>query len=123
MSTVQERIADVLSKHRVKYDSFDQSSDSWYCDGCFLYGRSRAHVEEHVADKLAEALNLTDEPKVYHVSYWDPCNGMSGHTQSRGYFATKELADKYIEPLAVGWDQNAYSVREIPVRTELEKSE
>jgi hypothetical protein len=120
MSAIQQRIADVLAEHRAKYDSFDQNMDSWYCDGCPGYYRTRSDVEQHVAEKIAEAVGLTGEPKVYHVSYWDPCNGIGGRSQSHGYFATEELANQYIEPRAVGWDQNAYSVYPYAVRTEVE---
>lgn len=55
---------------------------------------------------------------IYHVTYWDPCNGMGGHSQSRGFFATQELAEEYIEPRATGWDVNAYRITEIDVITE-----
>lgn len=59
--------------------------------------------------------------KVYHVTYWDPCNGMGGRSQSCGHFASRDLAEGYIAPRARGWDVNAYSVSEIDVIEELEQ--
>lgn len=56
--------------------------------------------------------------KVYSVSYWDPCNGMQGRSENRGLFATRELAQSYVEPRIQGkdnWDKNAYTIHEIEV--------
>ena len=69
---------------------------------------------------------VTDS-KVYQVRYWDPCNGIGGRSQSKGHFATREAAERFIndkvgEPGSAkrldpnNWDRDAYSISEIEVQ-------
>jgi hypothetical protein len=57
---------------------------------------------------------------IFKVTYWDPCNGMGGTTKTKGYFLTEKMAQRYIAPLAVGWDHDAYRIHPIEVQTEAE---
>jgi len=51
------------------------------------------------------------------VWYWDPCNGMGGRAESRGFFRHRVNAEAWIaERLAAdksGWEKDSYSIREI----------
>jgi hypothetical protein len=64
---------------------------------------------------------------VFRVSYWDPCNGINGRSADKGLFASRELAQAYInervgEPGSPqrlnpdNWDRDAYRIIEIPVQ-------
>lgn len=73
-------------------------------------------ARELLPELVAEVERLRAAPLfVYHVTYWDPCNGISGYSQSHGYFATEELAKAYVEPRSTGWDVNAYTITAIEV--------
>lgn len=53
MSNEVDRAAQILAAHRIKYDSLDQNTDSWYCEGCRTYYRTQEQGERHVAEILA----------------------------------------------------------------------
>lgn len=75
-------------------------------------------ARELLPELVAEIERLRAAPLfVYHVTYWDPCNGIGGHSQSHGYFATEDLAKAYVEPRSTGWDVNAYTITAIEVKS------
>ena len=61
------------------------------------------------------------------VWYWDPCNGIGGRSQEKGFFKNRQAAQEYINE-RVGepgsrrrldpnnWERDSYRIEELDVR-------
>ena len=67
-------------------------------------------------DFMAE-LEQIEKSSPCYVTYWDPCNGIGGHSQHKGYWQYRSNAEKWVaDQIAAdrsGWTKNSYKIIDI----------
>jgi hypothetical protein len=72
---------------------------------------------ELVREKLVSELEQIEKASPCYVTYWDPCNGIGGHSQHKGYWQYRSNAEKWVaDKIAAdksGWTENSYQIIDI----------
>jgi hypothetical protein len=72
---------------------------------------------QKVRDDFMAELEQIEKASPCYVTYWDPCNGIGGYSQHKGYWQYRSNAEKWVaDQIAAdksGWTKNSYKIIDI----------